>query len=531
MQRLSTADAVARLLHPRAVALVGASNDEQKVSGQPLRNLLKAGYRGAVYPVNRRGGYIGGVAAATEIKDLPPDVDVALVMVPARACPGVVRELGAAGVPVAVIAVSGFAEMGTGEGERLQAELTRAAVESGVRLVGPNCNGVYETRVPLPLGYNHIHSQVLRTGSVGLVSHSGAMLGGYVPLLESYRVGLSVFVSCGNEVDLELTDYLEHLVDDPATDVIALILDGVGDRPAFQRSLRRARIAGKPVVALKLGNTRSGTTATQAHSSRMAGAQAAYEAVFAAEGVVSVPSLETLAVASSMLAAGRTPRQPGVVGFSTSGAGGILVADILGAEGLPMTDLSEQTAATMAPLAGFARVMNPFDIGAAGPDSIEANLRALADDPGTGALLFYLTPAPTERWRQALAAGVAATARDHPELPILVVSPASFEERVRSPSRLGVEDAGGQPQNGVQVEVTQLRRSRVSPAPPSKSTSSGSTTAAQLWMARMSRVLHKVQLLVGCGDAKSCRSISRPRGAHARPHRPQWGMPSALTAD
>ena len=421
---LGPAEAVARLLNPRAVALVGASNDDAKFSGQPLRNLRAAGYPGGIHPVNRRGGEIGGIAAVTDVADLPADIDVAMVMVPAASCPATVRALGAAGVPVAVIAVSGFAEMGTSEGERLQEELALAGREAGVRLVGPNCNGLYETRVPLPLGYNHTHSLILRQGSVALVSHSGAMLGGFVPLLERHGAGLSAFVSCGNEVDLELIDYIDHFVDDESTSVIALILDGVEDGPALRLALRRAREAGKPVVALKLGNTATGTSAAQAHSSRLAGAQAAYEAVFTAEGVVSVPTLETLAAAAAVLAGGRAARGPAVVGFSTSGAGSILLADVLGQEGVDLTRLGARTVETMTPLSGFARVMNPFDIGAAGMATIGANLQALADDPRTGAMLFYLTPVPVQQWCQALADGVAAAARSHPGLPVVVVSPA-----------------------------------------------------------------------------------------------------------
>ena len=424
VQQLSPGDAITRLLHPRAVALIGASNDDQKFSGQPLRNLLNAKYPGAIYPVNRRGGAIQGVKAVTRICDLPDGVDVGLLMVPAASCASAVRELGEVGVPTAVVAVSGFAEMGTAEGERLQDELAQAAEESGVRLLGPNCNGLYETREPLPLGYNYTHSQNLEAGSVALISHSGALLGGFLPLLEGYGHGLSAFISCGNEVDLKLTDFMDHFVDDPNTSVIALILDGVSDGPGFRRALRRARALDKPVVALKLGNTSAGTNAAQAHSSRMAGAQAAYEAVFSAEGVVSVPTLETLAVVSAVLAAGRRPYRHTVVGTSTSGAGGILLADTLGARGLQVARFSEKTQQVMAPLAGFARVMNPFDIGAAGPTTIESNLEALATDEGAGALLFYLTPPPTQTWRQALADGVATVASRQPKLPVLVISPA-----------------------------------------------------------------------------------------------------------
>ena len=424
VQQLSPGDAISRLLHPRAVALIGASNDDQKFSGQPLRNLLNAKYPGGIYPVNRRGGAIHGVESVTRICDLPGGVDVGLLMVPAASCVSAVRELGEAGVPTAVVAVSGFAEMGTAEGRRLQDELAQAAQESGVRLVGPNCNGLYETREPLPLGYNYTHSQNLEKGSVALISHSGALLGGFLPLLEGFGHGLSAFISCGNEVDLKLTDFMDHFVDDPNTRVIALILDGVSDGPAFRRALGRARTLDKPVVALKLGNTQVGTTAAQAHSSRLAGAQAAYEAVFSAEGVVSVPTLETLAVVSAVLAAGRRPSRPTIIGTSTSGAGGILLADTLGARGLRLAGLSQKTQQAMAPLVGFARVMNPFDIGAAGPTAIESNLEAMATDEGAGALLFYLTPAPTQAWRQGLADGLAKVASRRQKLPVLVISPA-----------------------------------------------------------------------------------------------------------
>ncbi|MQA87017.1 MAG: hypothetical protein GEV03_20905 [Streptosporangiales bacterium] len=438
---LSTADAVRTLLNPRSVALVGASADESKFSGQPLRNLLDAGYPGAVHVVNRRGGTILGVPARTAIDELPPGVDVGLVMVPAAQTVHAVEELGRAGVPVAVVAVSGFAEVGTAEGAALQRQLAAAGRDCRVRIVGPNCNGVYNTTGPLPLGYNYTHSQRLAPGRVGLVSHSGAMLGGFVPLLERYGQSISSFVSCGNEVDLDLLDFVEYLVDDPHTNVIGLILDGVSDGPAFRRLVRGAAERGKPVAALKLGNSQRGVTATQAHSSRLAGSRAAYEAVFDADGVVSAPTLETLAACCGVLAEGRRPRSRGVVATSTSGAGGILLADTLSAAGRTPPRLAPTTVDRMRSTAGFAQVLNPFDIGAAGVDSVAANLHALAADPGAGTLILYLTPVPTMSWRQALAEAVARIAEEAPTLPVLVVSPgplAEVEERTYHEARIPV---------------------------------------------------------------------------------------------
>jgi acetyltransferase len=436
---LTSREAVAALLSPRSVALVGASADEEKFAGQPLRNLQTAGFPGAVHPVNRRGGQIRGVPALTSVDQLPPGVDVAFVMVPARECAPTVRALGAAGVGVAVIAVSGFAELGTAEGAALQEELAEAGRESGVRLVGPNCNGVYNTAVPLPLGYNHTHSQALPPGDIALVSHSGAMLGAFAPLLTSYGHGLSSFVSCGNEVDLRLSDYLEYLLDDEQTAAIALIMDAVEDGAAFRRAALQARRRGKPLIALKIGNSASGTRATLAHSSRLAGSQATYEAVFAADGVVSVPTLETLAIASCLAADGRRMTRPGVVATSTSGAGGILLADALTGVGVDLPALADETVERMRPQAGFAQVINPFDIGAAGASAIADHLRSLATDPGAGALVFYLTPVPTQSWRDALAEGVAAVAAERRELPILLVSASPLGEvEERALRRAGV---------------------------------------------------------------------------------------------
>lgn len=430
VEALAAYDAIRRLLHPRAVALVGTSDDPEKFSGQPQRNLRNAGYSGAIHPVNRRATTVGGIPTVATVAELPNGIDTAMVMVPAATCPEVVRDLGRAGIPTAVIAVSGFAELGTEEGRRLQEELRVAGREAGVRLVGPNCNGVYETREPLPLGYNYTHSQILARGSVALVAHSGAMLGGFVPLVESYGAGLSGFVSCGNEVDLELTDYVEYFVADPDTAVIAIILDGVHDGARLRRAIGSAHRAGKPVVALKLGNSTHGSAAAQAHSSRLAGTKAAYDAIFAADRVVSVPTLETLAVVCSLLAHGRRLESREVVGLSTSGAGGVLLADTLGEHGLRLTELAPSTVERLTLSAGFAQAMNPFDIGAAGAATVDANLDALASDPGAGAVVFYLTPTPTPSWRLRLAEGVASVATAHPTLPIVVVSPAPMDDEV-----------------------------------------------------------------------------------------------------
>jgi acyl-CoA synthetase (NDP forming) len=420
-----TREAIRALIAPASVALIGASADEAKFSGQPLRNLQTLGYPGAIEIVNRRGGEIRGVPARSAIAELPNGIDAAFVMVPAADSLTAVEELGARGVRAAVIAVSGFAELGTEEGKALQERLAEVGRAAGVRLMGPNCNGLYRTRGPVPLGYNKTHSQRLVPGPVALISHSGAMLGAFAPLVESFGSGLSTFISCGNEVDLTLVDFLEYLIDDDDTRVISILLDGVEDGTRFRAAVQRATATSKPVVALKLGNSAAGTGAAQAHSSRMAGSQAAYDAVFAADRVVSVTTIESLALASALLGTGRRPRARSVVGVSTSGAGGVLLADALAAHGVPAAPLSLATVDRLQENPGFAQAQNPFDIGAAGPAGIAENFAALANDPAAGSLIFFFTPTPTAAWRIALAEGLAYAARGNPDLPIVVVCPAA----------------------------------------------------------------------------------------------------------
>lgn len=426
-QSATAQEAVRALLDPRSIALVGASSDTEKFSGQPLLNLVNAGFTGALYPVNRRGGTMNGIKVLTEVSELPEGIDVGLVMVPASSAIDAVGALADRGVTTAVVAVSGFAELGTAEGRRLQDLLASTGRERGIRLVGPNTNGIYNTISGVPIGYNYTHSLRLAPGKVGLISHSGAMLGGFLPLLEAHGQGISTFVSCGNEVDLTLVDYARYLLMDEATTVIALIMDGVDDGAEFRQLVAEAHAKGKAIVILKLGNSASGTTATQAHSSRLAGSAAAYRAVFDADGIVSVPSLETLALASSILADGRRPARPGVMVASTSGAGSIMMADALTDAGLTPPRLAPSTVELMNPVAGFAQVINPFDSGAAGSENESAAFAGLASDPSAGAFVSYLNPVPTLSWRRSLADATTRVAREHPQMPVIVISPAPLQ--------------------------------------------------------------------------------------------------------
>jgi acyl-CoA synthetase (NDP forming) len=434
--RLSSKQALERLTAPRSLAFVGASASIEKPSGQPVRNIFTAGFDGEVYAVNRRAEQIGQAVTVASVEELPSAVDVAFVTVPAADTPATIRALGQNGTQVAVVAVGGFAEMGTADGSDLTAELRRAAEESGVRMVGPVCNGTYSPANRVALGYNVIHTRRVRPGHVALVSHSGALVGPFVARLEAAGAGLSHYFSAGSEIDLTMADFVDFLADDDATSVIALIIDHAADGSRLRRAIRRARHNGKEIVALRLGESTLGAAATLAHSSHLSGSREVYRAVFAADGVRMVPTLDVMAATTAVLSAGRkAPAGTGIVACSTSGGGAINLADRLSdAETQPFVPaLSDRTVAAINEHLRFdaAMVLNPFDLGLGGRYHYAANIENLASDEHAGVLIVLGTPMATSSKREQLAGAVADAALAHPNLPVLYLTSAPLYDDER----------------------------------------------------------------------------------------------------
>jgi len=439
-------EAIRTLLSPRSIVFVGASTDFRKQSGQPARNVKAAGFRGQLSVVNRRGEAVADLPTYTSIPEVPGPVDIGFITVPAAQCPDTIRQLGAKGARAAVVAVGGFAETGSALGEKLSAELMNAAAESGVRVVGPVCNGIYNTTNRLALGYNAMHQRVLNVGRVGFVSHSGALAGPFITMLEQAGGGLSSFISAGSELDLGLSDFIRYFAQDKQTSVIALIVDHVGDGQKFIRAIRAARQAGKEIVALKLGNTTLGRAATLAHSSHLSGQKQVYESVFEAEGIRTVSSVECLAMASAILSAGRCRSRGGVVGTSSSGGGAIILADLLSEAGMNVPALAPETVSEIGSHLRFdaARIMNPYDLGLGGRKHYIDNVIRLARDPSAAVLIVFGTPVPqlqSAEEHAQLAIGAVAAAEACPDLPVIYLSPAPLfpdERRILESGRIPV---------------------------------------------------------------------------------------------
>ena len=284
-------DAMHALFYPKTVAVIGASRTPGKHGNTPIRFLQNCGFPGEIYPINPSAEDIEGLRCYASVADAPKRIDCALLVIPSAGTLQAIRDCAAAGVRNVVMGVTGFSELGTDEGRAREAEVKAIAKQSGMRIVGPNTNGIFNASAKLPLGYNTSHGDALTPGPISIAAHSGALFNGLAPRLRQFGAGLSKYVAVGTEADLNVLDFLEYYIEDEDTGVIGLILESISDGARFRLLAKRARAAAKPIVVLKLGRSVAGAGATVAHSTRLAGSARAYDALFEECRVASVPSV------------------------------------------------------------------------------------------------------------------------------------------------------------------------------------------------------------------------------------------------
>ncbi|MBV9842918.1 MAG: acetate--CoA ligase family protein [Sphingomonadaceae bacterium] len=416
------------LLRPRSVAVVGASADPSRIGGMVLANLRNSGFAGDIFAVSRSGA-IDGVHCVATVDALPHGIDLAFLAVPAEATPDAVRACAAAGMRAVIVGSAGYAESGP-EGAARQAEIAAIAQARGMRVVGPNCNGLYNARLPVSVGFNVGHALRITPGDVAILSHSGALFDVFARRLMDFGAGLSLFVSAGNEADLNVLDYLEYCIADEATRVIALVLDGIADGRRLRTLARAAADAGKALVALKVGLSDRGEAAAVAHSSRMTSGGRAYQALLEACGIPLARTVEGL-IAGAALVSRHGRGAGGAAVFSTSGAGGALMADLAEARDIAMPDFASSTQAVLDRHTRFSRAVNPIDVGVFGSfAAIDEIAGAVAADPEVGVVIGFLpTLAPVSR--QQLASAYAAAQRASGK-PHLILSPGGLDDAGRA---------------------------------------------------------------------------------------------------
>jgi len=393
MNEAPTMDAIDRLLKPRSVAVIGASGDPTKTAGRPVSYLLKHGFAGAIYPVNPKLDRIGALPCYPDIGALPEVPDVAIVLLGAERAQGAVRELAARGCAAAIVLASGYTETGEA-GARRQAQLREAA--GRMRILGPNTIGLVNLTDRIVLSASGaLEMDHFPVGHIGVVSQSGGILGALLSRAAARGIGLSKLVSTSNEVDLELADFIDTLVDDPATRVIALYVEAIRDPARFRAAARRAAAAGKPIVAFKIGRSEAGARAAVSHTGAMAGADRMYDALFAQTGVIRAQTFADLLDVPAALATGRHLRGKRVAILTSTGGAGTLVSDALGVSGFEAPAPDEATAAALRALQTgdhAALDRNPIDVTLAGlqPDLLRGAIRALQASPSYDALVIIV---------------------------------------------------------------------------------------------------------------------------------------------
>ncbi|MGJ7507432.1 acetate--CoA ligase family protein [Variovorax sp. GT1P44] len=350
------------LFSPRSVAVIGASQNPQKVGGMPVQLLKRLGFDGPIYPVNPGAADVQGLTAYASIAAVQEPVDLAVVALPAASVEGAIEQLIAQRVRAAVVLSSGFAEMGE-EGARVQARMAERARASGLALLGPNCLGVmnirrklFATFSPAPL------AGVAQAGHVAIVSQSGAFGAYAFSLARKGGLGLSHWVTTGNEATVSVADVIDWLADDADTRVILAYIEGARDGAALQRALAKARAAGKPVIATKVGRTEAGARAAMSHTASLSGEDAVYQAVFNATGAIRARTVDEMFRLGQAFAIGSAPagRRLGIV--TISGGVGTLMADSASDLGLELPALPESVAAPLRERIPFCATQNPIDV-------------------------------------------------------------------------------------------------------------------------------------------------------------------------
>src|SRR6201993_62757 len=361
---------------PESIALIGASRDQEKIPGRLLSMLRKNEYPGRIYPINPNYGDIDGLKCYKTIAEVGAPIDLAVVIIPARAVLGVLEECAAAGLKNCVIISSGLAEEG-GDSAAMQDRIVAIARRTGMRISGPNAEGfmsevqkvaatfsptvdVKSGHVPLVATRKRI-AVVAQSGGIGFaIKHRAKALG----------IAISYCVSAGNESDLGAGEFLDYMVQDSSTDVILLFIEGIRDVDKFLAAAKRASEMRKPVIGTKVGRSGAGERAAASHTASMAGWSAAYDAVFARYGFIVSNDLDEAVTIAAVLTTNPLPKGDRVAVLTVSGGAGIWGADTVSLQGLQVPELSAPIQAEiMKLLPSYGAARNPIDVTAQGVHS------------------------------------------------------------------------------------------------------------------------------------------------------------------
>ena len=382
---------IAAMLKPRSVAVIGAGESPSSVGGRAFYALVDHHFGGDLYPVNPRHKAIAGYPCYPSVGAIPAVPDVVLILLPPARALEALAECATKGVKHALLLSAGYAEVG-GEGVQFQRKLVEIATESGIRVLGPNCGGMVNVVDDIPLGFfPSLRLENFPRGHVGVVAQSGGV--GAILLNKAYDrgIGLSHMITTGNEADLSCADFLQFLVDDPATRSIALYVEGLTNPRGLMKGIEAALAARKPVVLFKGGVSPEGEAAASSHTAALTTSLGVLEVALKQKGVALVDDLDDLLDIAAFLARPFKPHAATTVPITTSGGMGVMAADQLEKYNVPFARLKPDTVeALQSILPSFAAVRNPLDITAQylnQPDLFARCVRVLAAAEEVGVIM------------------------------------------------------------------------------------------------------------------------------------------------
>lgn len=355
-------NAIRSMLSPQSIAIVGASSDPRKVSGRPLKHLLDKGYKGKLYPINPKAKEISGVPCVASIADLPHGVDLAVIVLPAEGVEAVLPELAAKGVPGAIIFASGFGELGDA-GRAKEAALVKTARDAGIRILGPNCLGLFNSFERVITTFSQYVDGDVTAGPLAFVSQSGAFGTAIAALARNRQMGLGYFVNTGNEADITFVDAMEQVIQDPRVRAGSGYIEGLKDGAGLCRVADEAMRLGKPLVLTKVGRLGAGALAAASHTGSLAGEDRVFDGVVKQKGIVRARNEEhMLDILEAFLGCGElSGNRIGVI--TQSGGAGVLIADRAEEVGLAIPRLQDDTRKRIEKcIPDFGATGNPVDV-------------------------------------------------------------------------------------------------------------------------------------------------------------------------
>ncbi len=423
---------------PRSVAIIGASSDPSKLGYAIVDNMTRYGYKGHVYPINPKGGLILGLQAYASVLDVPDEIDLAVMVIPAPRVAAVMEQCGEKGVKGVIVITAGFKEVG-GDGMKMERALIEIAQKYSMRMIGPNCIGIIDTVIPLNTSFT---AGMPRPGNIAFMTQSGALAQAVLDWAEGQGIGFSRFVSIGNKADANENDFIEAWGDDEHSKVILAYLEDIRNGTEFMAKAKRvAREKHTPIIAIKSGTTDAGTRAISSHTGSLAGSERAYDAAFKQSGVVRANSIESLFNYSIAFAYQPLLRGNRVAVVTNAGGMGVMATDAVERAGLKMARLAPETInALMRDAPDIASALNPIDVrGDAYEDRYEIALRHALADSNVDAAIAILIPQELTPVKKS-ARVIAQVAKEFAAQEKTMIAVFMGEERSREGVKILIEN-------------------------------------------------------------------------------------------